>query len=305
MIDETQVDRLEYSDLPPVLIFVDNGSARASAEEAVRAAGGRVSASLPVRGAVERLRGQATLQAVLLEVDADTGDELDELLDHLEAGARSGRHSSIITVPRPLIDLAAARASHSRVQLLCEPDEQEHAAAIGAAITRHEARLFDVGSDASPSRLRDLSEEVARIAKTLAALASEDGTRPGGQASPAPGAPAAVDAGMIRTLIRIRRLREQFFPADLFADPAWDMLLDLAAARLEGRAVAVSSLCIASAVPPTTALRWIKTLTDGNLLARVADSNDGRRVFIELSDAAANGIMAYMAARQRLIAARG
>ena len=61
------------------------------------------------------------------------------------------------------------------------------------------------------------------------------------------------------------------------------MLLDLMAARLEENRVAVSSLCIAAAVPATTALRWIKALTDRGLFVRVADPQDGRRVFIELS----------------------
>src|SRR3546814_2986047 len=47
----------------------------------------------------------------------------------------------------------------------------------------------------------------------------------------------------VRRMLRQRRMREQYFPADLFADPAWDMLLDLYAARLERQPVSVSSLC--------------------------------------------------------------
>ena len=47
--------------------------------------------------------------------------------------------------------------------------------------------------------------------------------------------------------------------------------------------VPVSSLCIAAAVPATTALRWIKTLTDSGLLLRRADPHDGRRVFVEMA----------------------
>src|SRR3546814_4705778 len=66
----------------------------------------------------------------------------------------------------------------------------------------------------------------------------------------------------VRRMLRQRRMREQYFPADMFADPAWDMLLDLYAARLDRQPVSVSSLCIAAAVPATTALRWIKTMTD-------------------------------------------
>src|SRR3546814_12784439 len=72
---------------------------------------------------------------------------------------------------------------------------------------------------------------------------------------------ATLESAQVRDLLRARRLRDDFLPADLFADPAWDMLLDLLAARLEHGRVSVSSLCIASAVPPTTALRWIRRLT--------------------------------------------
>ena len=78
------------------------------------------------------------------------------------------------------------------------------------------------------------------------------------------------------------------------------MLLDLMAARLEGKRVAVSSLCIAAAVPATTALRWIKALTDRGLFVREADPRDGRRVYIALSDEAARALAAYLRAVQRI-----
>jgi hypothetical protein len=51
-----------------------------------------------------------------------------------------------------------------------------------------------------------------------------------------------------------RRLRERLLPAGLFADPAWDMLLDLYAAEIEEQPVSVTSACIAAAAPATTAL---------------------------------------------------
>jgi DNA-binding MarR family transcriptional regulator len=58
----------------------------------------------------------------------------------------------------------------------------------------------------------------------------------------------------------------------------------------------VSSLCIAAAVPPTTALRWIRQLTDRGILIRQADPVDGRRVFIALSDEAAEAISRWFTA---------
>jgi hypothetical protein len=79
---------------------------------------------------------------------------------------------------------------------------------------------------------------------------------------------------MLREIIKLRRMRERYFPPDLFADPAWDILLDLKAARQEGQHVSVSSLCIAAAVPPTTALRWITAMTESGMLVRRQDPAD-------------------------------
>ena len=79
----------------------------------------------------------------------------------------------------------------------------------------------------------------------------------------------------------------------MFADPAWDMLLDLLQAEIAQHRVPVSSLCIAAAVPATTALRWIKTMTDAGLFRRRSDPHDGRRVFVELSPTASEALRRY------------
>ena len=99
----------------------------------------------------------------------------------------------------------------------------------------------------------------------------------------------------MRQIIRQRQLRARFFDGDLFADPAWDMLLDLTAARAEHLRVSVTSLCIASGVPPTTALRWIGQMVDAGLFQRVEDDTDRRRAFIALSDRAADAMARYFA----------
>lgn len=93
--------------------------------------------------------------------------------------------------------------------------------------------------------------------------------------------------------IKQRRLCERFFNNDLFADPAWDILLDLTVTRLEQKDVAVSSLCIAACVPTTTALRWIKVLMDAGLLERRVDPDDGRRNYIQLTDCTFEKMMAF------------
>jgi len=105
----------------------------------------------------------------------------------------------------------------------------------------------------------------------------------------------AVSAEAVRTVIRARRLRARYFPEELFADPAWDMLLDLLQAEIAHLRVPVSSLCIAAAVPATTALRWLKTMVDKGLFLRRADPHDGRRVFVELAPDASHALRRYFA----------
>jgi DNA-binding MarR family transcriptional regulator len=73
------------------------------------------------------------------------------------------------------------------------------------------------------------------------------------------------------------------------------MLLDLTAARAEHKRVSVTSLCIASGVPATTALRWIALMVEQGLFVRVGDQTDRRRAFIELSKQSADAIASYFA----------
>jgi DNA-binding MarR family transcriptional regulator len=103
------------------------------------------------------------------------------------------------------------------------------------------------------------------------------------------------DPRLVRRIIANRQLREKYFDSDILADPAWDMLLDLTAARAEHVRVSVTSLCIASGVPVTTALRWIGQLVQAGLFERIDDDTDGRRAFIALSDKAAAAVARYFA----------
>lgn len=144
------------------------------------------------------------------------------------------------------------------------------------------------GSTMQPHGRTDLSEVSRRlddVASALSAWVRRNG--PNEQLSPETIGWSEVDAPAtargIRTMIRHRRDRMRFFPSELFADPAWDILLDLVAAQLEGNSVPISSLCIAANVPTTTALRWIATMVDMGLLVRRADPLDRRRIFVDLT----------------------
>lgn len=93
----------------------------------------------------------------------------------------------------------------------------------------------------------------------------------------------------------VQRLqRSRYFGDDLFSDPAWDMLLDLYISKISGMRISVTSLCIASHVAPTTALRWIAVLEQQNLLHRSKDSADNRRTWVELTESGALKMENYL-----------
>ena len=296
------LESIDYRGNPPVAVI-------AAAAEADRLAAAVEAAGCRFAGAGDFSRGLGSYEervpasALLVSVGEEEAEEAEPLLRHLASGQDRGSFGIVVTAPLPLLDSVHAVLLGSEVDLLCDPSEGELVAAIRAAASPRPARLHDVSKAQATVRLQQLSEEVGRIASVLAALSEDDAAAAAVAAigGPAPGEEGErLDAGFIRSIIRVRRLRDHFFKSEMFADPAWDMLLDLMAARVEKQRVAVSSLCIAAAVPPTTALRWIKTLCDQGLFVRIADPEDGRRVFIELSDEAAAGMEGYLKSAQRV-----
>lgn len=151
-----------------------------------------------------------------------------------------------------------------------------------------------IKNENASERLQQLSDEVSRIATTLARMSSGP-FQVGEQANEQINCKTAPPLNVIKAVIKARRLRARFFDEELFADPAWDILLELLLAEASQCRVAVSSLCIAAHVPTTTALRYIASMTDSGLLRRRQDPTDGRRVFVELSPKASDALHRYFA----------
>lgn len=84
-------------------------------------------------------------------------------------------------------------------------------------------------------------------------------------------------------LLMARRLREEVLGADLFSDPAWDILLDVYAGEARGVKIQISSLAPMSGVPSSTARRWADKLVRLGLLERERDEKDRRQTYIRLS----------------------
>lgn len=299
-MDAIQSDRadLDYRDRPPVLVSASSAPALAKAVRSVEAFGWRIGATVPIEDARDRIDRQVAASAVWIELDRDCGAAMDRLLDGVRGDVADGRYAAIVSTTCALLDPVAARVDDPGIELIVDAGDGERAAALAIAASRAAMprRLSDVASDQNAARLRQLSDEVGRIAATLARLSAN----PPAPAARAPEPPKAeeipdISPDTVRSVIRARRLRARFFPEDLFADPAWDMLLDLLQAEIAQLRVPVSSLCIAAAVPATTALRWLKTLVAQGLFVRRADPHDGRRVFVELAPATSQALRRYFA----------
>lgn len=91
-------------------------------------------------------------------------------------------------------------------------------------------------------------------------------------------------AGFLADTLRRRRLRDEYLSPDILNDASWDMMLDLYLSERSGREVTVSSLCIASHAPFTTALRWIAKLEQEGLIYRQPRPDDRRSSHILLSE---------------------
>jgi hypothetical protein len=292
----TELD-ISYSDLPPVLVAGSSEGALGRAKSTIGAFGVRIGDAVALPDAAARLHRQGSASAVWVELDqASTGEIIDELIAQINVDVRGARYGAVVSAPREMIDPLAA-ALDDDVQLLIAADEAERASALAVALARRGTaeRIGDVASDRNAERLRQLSDEVSRIAATLARLSTGPSAAPRPpEASPSADLPP-LSAETVRAVIRARRLRSRYFPEELFADPAWDMLLDLLQAEISHLRVPVSSLCIAAAVPATTALRWLKTLVQQGIFVRRPDAHDGRRVFVELAPATSSALRRYFA----------
>lgn len=308
----------DAADMPlAVSIFADCADLRTQLAEDVAAAGLGLRDSGPV---ADLLAGgpRPLGEVVLLDCPALDAASMAALARVDMRARRSGAQLVISTGVAALDDVFAC-CDQSAPQILVDPSRAERVIAIGRVLARiPDLRLRKLAQGDQLALLR-LTEQVAEIARRIETLGAppaivgddrafrvespalsylapplEEGARDRLAPSARPPLP---DPRLVRRIIRQRQLRARFFDSGLFADPAWDILLDLTAAQAEQAQVSVTSLCIASGVPPTTALRWIGQMTEAGLLQRVQDESDRRRTFIALTERAADAMARYFAAR--------
>lgn len=297
-------------------IYGDRAHLRAQIREDAQAAGLQVAA---VGDLAELLESKAGMPGDIVLLDCSAVDAAAmAALSRLDMQAAQGGTRLIVSTSIEALDEVFACMDQSDPWLLVDPTRADRLIALGQVLSGLPAKRLRELSEQDRLLLLRLSEQVGKIAEKMDRLApagsqpatfaeerafrfesprsdffGEDGNKPTRLARAA--RTPLPDPRLVRRIIRQRQLRTRFFDGELFADPAWDMLLDLAAARAEHTRVSVTSLCIASGVPPTTALRWISQLIEAGLFERVDDDTDRRRAFISLTDKAADAMAGYFA----------
>lgn len=276
----------------------------------------------------ESIRDETSIDVLVVDDDADTLEELLEYLAKAGLKCRSagdgwaalelmagGMKADVVVTDLRMPELNGMEFAE-RLSLLKEGERPEiifvsgHAGFEDAvAAIRLGARDMLTKPVDGPRLIRAVkSAKLVRQMRTsplatpgAIAPSSTPAEPPGDDARPAE--PLERRREALRELKTIRRDRSTYFPADLFADPCWEMLLDLYDARLGGEEVTVTSLGAASGVPLTTALRRMEALQSHDLIDRVEDRDDKRRTIMRLTEhglrAVENFFEAYLGRRTR------
>jgi FixJ family two-component response regulator len=194
----------------------------------------------------------------------------------------------ILATAYPSLDVAVGAIRAAVVDLLEKPFPP---AALNASLLRIRAiRAEAKAAEPLVTQLTALSDEMQRIGSLLSGPADANALAPGDSLA----SQKEVDANLVRRLVRAEYSRSRVIGGKILGDPAWNILLDLLLASLEGRRVAVSSACIVAGVATTTALRLVNRMVDDGVLVRIPDDNDGRRSFLGIEPTVEKALKCYL-----------
>jgi DNA-binding MarR family transcriptional regulator len=102
------------------------------------------------------------------------------------------------------------------------------------------------------------------------------------------------DDQVISAIIRARRKRAEFFPLELFSDPAWDVLLALLEAKSEGRSLTLAALAKETGQSATLVVRWVDVLCQEGLVDAGPGSGDLPGSAVDLSQRGCAAMQAWL-----------
>jgi hypothetical protein len=106
---------------------------------------------------------------------------------------------------------------------------------------------------------------------------------------------AAATAGAI---LKFRRIRSEILPCELFAEPGWDLLLELFVADANGHRLTARAVSERDNIPPSVLSRWLIHLTQIGFI--VGDGNGNLDDPLTLSGKALDTVESVMAKANEL-----
>jgi DNA-binding MarR family transcriptional regulator len=146
------------------------------------------------------------------------------------------------------------------------------------------------------STLHRLSQTADRLANELRELCLSNE-----QALPDTRVARDRATSLAAAMLKVRRMLEQAITSDIFSDPVRDILLDLYVSEARGKCTTVTSACIASCVPPTTALRHLANMEREGLIES-AEASDGRVRMVSLTPTAKERLERYLGSAALILA---
>lgn len=92
-----------------------------------------------------------------------------------------------------------------------------------------------------------------------------------------------------------RRRRDELFPAELFGEPAWDLLLAMFIARDKSQAMILCKAYKAAGVSDTTGRRLLDRMEEDGLITRRRAPRSRKMRIVELTDLAVARLTDYLA----------
>lgn len=221
----------------------------------------------PRNGSLDRLGADPPVQVAVVDARA---------LDPLEDGP-------------PLAELRRRSPRRAALQFVVVGEPER----LDRVVPRQLAEVTDILT--KPLERHTLLYAVQEATRRHAALLSRSG--PGFSALPPRRAPPTkrelpADLQILQWLRDVDEQRARALDGIVRTDPTWNMLAELLRARITKRRISVTSLCLASRGPVTSALRRVEQLLADGLITYALDPKDRRRKYVELTSEGANRMQA-------------
>ena len=285
----TEVPSAATPNLPVCRVLVVDDDAACLDEycEIVEALGYSCVKAQHVSVALRLLAEDSTIGIVLTDLQMPTMDGF-TLLEEISARFTALRPLvAVVITGQANVDSAIRAMRSNAIDFLPKPVVPDD---LSAVLRRAALRW---SRQVGQFRLMELARAGDQIAQ-VNAIASNAPHDPGPAGTKTPTTEELVT--FVRSIMRSRRRRSDFLDTNLFADPAWDILLELTSAGLMQTPVPTSSACAAAQVPLSTALRHVRHLVDSGLVKRWQDRNDKRRTLLALEGNVMESMKKYLVA---------